>query len=126
MLRGDFDEFAAYFALPQRIGTFDGSRVLTTRTELRDTFEAVRAHYKRLNVTDMARHCADAIFVDDRTIQSTHVSRLLSGPLLVQEAYPVLSILRKTDAGWRIVSSQYAAPGKAGLNAVLLGARVGV
>jgi hypothetical protein len=107
-MTGDFDKFASCFALPHTIDTFEERRLIATTDDLRALFNTVRASFCRKNVTDLVRRCVAASFRDPDTIEATHETRLLSGTRLIQPAYPCLSTLIRTDAGWLVASGQYA------------------
>lgn len=119
---GDFDLFAACFVLPQWMETFEGRRLIATTEDLRQLFDGVRAHFDRLGVTDLVRHCIAAEFRDPDTVEATHESRLLAGNRLVQQPYPCFSVLKRTDAGWQVAGGQYAIPDALAHSAALTGA----
>ena len=119
---GDFDLFASCFALPQWMETFEGRRLVATTDDLRQLFDAVRAHFCRLGVTDLVRHCVVAEFRDPDTIEATHESRLLAGTRLVQPPYPCFSVLKRTEAGWQVAGGQYAIQDALAHSAALTGA----
>jgi hypothetical protein len=105
---GDFDSFAACFALPQWIETFKGRSLIATPDELQALFNAVRSNFYRLGVTDLVRRCVAAEFRDPDTIEATHETRLLSGARLVQPSYPCFSVIKRTEQGWLVAGGQYA------------------
>jgi len=107
-MSGDFEKFAAFFILPQQMETFEGRILIKTTDDLRDFFDAMRKHFCRLGITDLVRRCVVAEFRDPDTIEATHESRLLAGTRLVQPPYPCFSILKRTEAGWRVADGQYA------------------
>lgn len=109
LLTGDFELFSDCFQLPKEFETFEGRVVISTREQLRKMFETVRSHYHSVGLTDMVRHIVQAEYLDPETISSTHESRLLQGTMLLQEPYPVYSILKLTEDGWKITQSSYAA-----------------
>ncbi|MEO1550107.1 MAG: hypothetical protein AAFR93_06700 [Pseudomonadota bacterium] len=121
MLSGDFEAFMACFQLPLEIETFTGRRVVETADDLRQTSLAVHAYYQTKGVTELFRVCIDASFRDPDTVVATHIARPLKGDVPVQEAYPVLSILTRTDHGWKIAQSQYAVEGEPLLAKALMG-----
>ena len=121
IMAGDFAGFAACFALPQEIDTFVGPRKIETLEELEATFKDVGRHYRSLGVTQLVRHCVDARFRDEDTVESTHETRLLNGDILAQAPFPVFSILKRTDEGWKIASGQYAIADAPAHNAALNG-----
>lgn len=108
METGDFELFETCFMLPHEIQTFQGSNILTTRSDLARVFRQVRGYYAKLGVTRLARACVDAEFLDEFTLQSTHVSHLLNGTTLVRESYPTLSVISHVGDRWRCAKSIYA------------------
>lgn len=121
LLSGDFDAFAACFSLPHEIETFEGTMTIKTMAELHERFDKVRGYFKANAVTDIVRHVMEADFVDAETIQHSHQTRVLSGPILVQAPYPSLSIMSQIDGRWRVTSSQYAIADAPDLNTALCG-----
>ena len=120
MLAGDFDSFAACFALPYEVETVDGNRLIETRDSLHLTFDNVHAHLLKQQVTLMARHCVSASFRGPDEVAATHETRLISRDILVQEPYPAFSILRKqADDAWRITYTSYVIVDSSDLNAAL-------
>lgn len=111
---GDFASFAACFSLPHTVDTFEGRREVKTVGDIREIYECTRRYFDAHNITDLVRTCVEAEFRDLDTIASTHISRVLSGNKLVQDPYPVFTILVRTDAGWQISDSQYAIQKSAG------------
>lgn len=123
-MSGDFDSFAACFALPQGIETFKGRNLIANPEELLAFFNAMRAQFCRLGVTDLVRRCVAAAFRDPDTIEATHETRLISGALLVQPCYPCFSVLKRTPRGWLIAGGQYAIQGALAHSAASPGAAV--
>lgn len=121
LLSGDFERFQACFTLPFEVDTCRGRNTITTAEELGATFRKVCQHYRMLNVTDLVRHCDEAKFGGPRTIAAKHTSRLLSGSFLVREAMSAYSVLRWSDAGWRIQSTRYALRDDVGFSSALIG-----
>ena len=108
LFSGDFNAFAACFALPQKMETFDGRKLVETEEDLRSIFDGVRAYYRSLGVTILERRCIAARFATADRVEATHVSRLISGASIVQTPYPVFSIIERGEPGWRVVHSKYA------------------
>ena len=121
-MTGDFDGFAACFALPQWIETFKGRRLITSPDELQLFFNEMRSQFCRLGVTDMVRRCVVAEFRDPYTIEATHETRLLAGAQLVQPCYPCFSVIKRTGQGWQVADGQYAIQGTLARDAVSPGA----
>lgn len=121
MLSGDFDTFASCFELPQEMDTFHGRNLVETRDELRTIYDSVRQLYRSHGVTDMARHCVEAVFVNADTVRATHQARLLSGTELVLGPFWAMSVLRRDGDVWRVASCQYAINDAPDLNDALAG-----
>jgi hypothetical protein len=119
---GDFDAFAACFALPQQMDTFAGRRLLETRDDLSAVFDAVRAHFARSGVTDLVRRCVHAAWIGPDEIEGMHETRLLAGTQLLQAPFPVLTRMRRIDGVWKIVASGYAISDSPRHNAALTAA----
>lgn len=108
LMTGNFDLFAPCFALPHRVVSFDGERDLTSVDELRQVFDGVRKHFAERQVTLLHRTCVSAAFLDADTVQATHETRLIARTTIVQQPYPVLSILRRIGGVWQVARSEYA------------------
>ena len=107
-MTGDFDAFAACFALPHRITTFEGTLIVPDLAGLHDISLSMRDYFAANHLTDIVRPCIDAAFVDNDTITATHESRYLSGNRLIQRPAVCLSTIRRLDGVWRVVEGQYA------------------
>ncbi|WP_229801329.1 hypothetical protein [Tateyamaria omphalii] len=119
-MSGDFDSFARCFSLPYELETIDGKRQITTREQLKVTFDAVHGHLMKQQVTMMARHCVSASFRSDNEVAATHETRLLSRDILVQQPYPAFSLLKRgTDREWRITFTSYVIVDSSDLNGAL-------
>lgn len=121
METGNFDQLAACFAFPQEIDTFDGRRLISTPQELKEIFDSVRRHYQSLGATSVVRHVVQAEFEDPDTLIATHETRVLNHDQLVQTPFPVFSVAKRTEDGWKITMSQYAIVDAPAHNAALSG-----
>ncbi|MEP3640229.1 MAG: hypothetical protein ABJN14_23500 [Paracoccaceae bacterium] len=109
IMDGDFETFKTCFALPQYMDTFEGRRFIETIEDIRDIFDNVREYYQSKSVVELNRICVEASFRDAHTVVSTHEARMISkDAVLVQSPYPVFSILRLYDDGWKVAYSQVA------------------
>ncbi|MEO9821533.1 MAG: hypothetical protein ABJQ34_02985 [Paracoccaceae bacterium] len=109
MMAGDFETFKTCFALPQYMDTFEGRRFIETLEDLRDIFDSVRQFYQSKCVVELNRNCVEASFRDHCTVASTHEARMINeNAVLVQSPYPVFSILRHYEDGWKVAYSQIA------------------
>ncbi len=115
---GDFELFCSAFAFPNIIETFDGRRVIETKETLRDVFERTREELEHASVTDVIRHCVEVKFLDEDTIYSTHETRLMQENVLIQDPFPVFSVIRRTPEGWKGVYSSYALPDVSSFNPI--------
>lgn len=109
-VEGDFDSFAACFLLPQHVATYDGTRHLETRDDLRAMFDSMRAFFAERGATHLDRQNVAAEFIAEGTISATHHSRLMAGDVVIQTAYPAHSILKRHEGAWKVAFSQYAVP----------------
>lgn len=107
-LAGDFDTYATCFALPHVLETFDRRTTIETREQLRTAFDTLRGHLDRVGVTSLTRHCTLAEFVDGDTIQGSHETWLVTDSHMIRDHYTALMTLRRSGAGWRLQSGQYA------------------
>ncbi|MEM8655437.1 MAG: hypothetical protein AAGF36_11885 [Pseudomonadota bacterium] len=120
LMSDDFDGFASRFCLPYTLETLEGQRILETRADMKTTFDAVRAHLVKHQVTLMARHCVSASFRSPDEVAATHETRLISRNILVQDPYPAFSLLnRQADGKWKITYTSYVIIDSADLNSAL-------
>jgi len=122
LLSGNFTGFADCFSLPTIFDTYDGQVRLDTIDDLEARFRDVTAHYRSIGTTEMVRHIVAADWFDERTIHSTHESRILAGTTLMQVPFIVFSVLKNTGTRWQITFSQYAIPDSEQYNKALIGA----
>ena len=106
---GDFEEFFKCFEIPQVMETLEGEILMKTKEDVRATYDSVRAYFDDNGVIDIVRTVVSAEFLDDETIGTTHVSRLIkSGGNLFRNPYPVYAIIKHLDGEWKIVTNTYA------------------
>ncbi|WP_425040771.1 hypothetical protein [Primorskyibacter sp. S187A] len=104
----DADAFAARFITPQRIGTFDGDQVITTRQDVLAIFDEICGYLDRERVIDMNRRTIEAEFVAPDVVQATFVSQyVLPGYVLSNEVL-THSTQKLQDGIWRVADSYYA------------------
>lgn len=118
---GDFARYASCFRLPHLVETFGGATVIATRDELREVFSNVRENLRQLQVTEHSRDVVEAQFHDPHTIHCTHETRLVTDQILVQDAIPVFTTLRRADGAWMFVEGRYALPDGKGPNHKVFG-----
>jgi hypothetical protein len=104
----DFDAYATFFLLPHTVETFDSRSIIETRDDLRMVFAAMRDHLDRAGVIAVTRLCSVAEFAGADTIQGSHETWLVTPRHLIREHYTALSMMVRTDTGWRSASGQYA------------------
>lgn len=104
---GNVNAFVSRFHLPQRIGTFHGTRILTTAQDVREMFYDVRRSQMSRGVTDMVRICIAARFVTPSEVRATHMTYLMSGMKLVQEPWPSHGTLQRVRGRWQVACSEY-------------------
>lgn len=126
LLTGAENDMVDCFSLPHDIQTFVGQRLITTEAELRSLFHAVTAHYRKIGVTDIVRHCVEAAFMDPHTVTATTETRLVNGNVIVQKPFPVFSVLKFRDGRWQVASSCYAIEDRPDHNAALMSAGTAV
>ena len=122
LLNDDITLFEARMALPCDIETFDGQKHLTTSEDREDFFQAVCAYHKKSGVSEIDRHVLEAVFNDTEKITLACETRLLNGTALLQDPYPVFSILKLTDGCWKVVKMTFAITDRNDHNAALLSA----
>ena len=108
ILSGDTDGFLSRCRLPQTIGTFEGTRILTKPAELREIFENVGQHLAAIGALDMQRKTIAARFIDPDQVQSTFSSQyVLPGLQLTPETVAHGRLVR-TQGIWQIAEHHYA------------------
>jgi hypothetical protein len=108
LLSGNLEGFAAHFAFPYRIETFEGSHEIRTMEHFAKVFEATREYYASRSVTELHRSCLEGAFMSPDVINSTHQNHVISHGVLIQPAFPVFSVLHRIDGSWRYVEGRYA------------------
>lgn len=114
LMTRDAPLFRSCMSLPQYIETFEGRVLCETPQYLDQIFYSVVDYLRKGGVTELVRHCVAAEFRDPNTVEATHEARLLAGTQVIQPAYPVFSVLKRFEDGWKITYSMYAiadAPG---------------
>ncbi len=103
-----FDLFLPCILIPTRIETFEASRDITSVEELLEVFQAARHYYSSLRITHFDRRCIAAEISGPGRISFTYETRLLEGPRLVQEPYPVFADAVLDAGKWKVARSSYA------------------
>ncbi|NNE52976.1 MAG: hypothetical protein HKN30_11320 [Sulfitobacter sp.] len=120
LLADDFDAFHRHQELPQPIETFGGRKTVQSAAQMREIFQSVRGHQKRLGVTRLDRRVQEAKFVDEDHIEVIYQSDAYRGDELVQTPYPSFAILRRYGDQWKFVYCMYAVMDDERLNDALL------
>ncbi|UWR23204.1 hypothetical protein [Sulfitobacter sp. S190] len=116
---GDFDAYARMIAVPHEVSSFGPIARIETRADLRRLFDDIVTFQNTKAVTDYIRTCLAARFVADDRIEGVHETRLLSGTQVIEQPYPVRSILRLIDGNWMVCSSDNALEPDVGLGRIL-------
>ncbi len=120
MMADDFVAFHRHQVLPQPIETFEGRKMVTTPAQMQVVFASVRAHQKRLGVTRLERHCAEAKFVGRENLEAVYTSYAYRNRTLIQQPYQSFAFLRLVGGAWKFAYCMYAVPGESRLNDALL------
>ncbi|MES2335272.1 MAG: hypothetical protein V4551_11425 [Pseudomonadota bacterium] len=108
VLLAEFDGYAAMIDLPYLIHTEVARLLVTSRADLRPTFDALHETLRAKGVTHYERVARGADFVDRDRIEGWHHTHLIRhGEHLT---YPHVSrhILVRRDGVWRFSEAQYA------------------
>lgn len=109
MKAGDFDAFFEHFEIPQVLETVDGDMLITTVAGMCDVFDRVRQYYEDNDVRDVVRTVVSARFLDEESLGSTYVTRLLkSGGEPFRNPFPAYSVIKYLNGKWKIVSNSAA------------------
>lgn len=110
---GDFAAFEACLALPLAVMCLEGTAVMTTRDELRGSFEAYRLNLERLGVTDYVRTASALHVIGPGCAMGVYQTHLLRNGVRMVEPYSTSVTLREMGGGWRATSLATAVPGAA-------------
>jgi len=108
LVSGDFDTYQACFDFPTTLESFEGNRAVNTLEDLEKVFIGVRQFLFVNNVTSLERKFIEAEFAQSDTIHTLHETYALNGCTLVKEPFPIFSVLRHVDGGWKVTRSCYA------------------
>jgi hypothetical protein len=104
----NFSAFLAVTALPFEVETYDGKLVLRTEGELEGAFRSVVDSNAALNITGYQRDLVSAQFTAADEVKYAYVTRVLSGAMLAESAYPNIAMARSTGGVWKIALAQHA------------------
>lgn len=110
LLSNDFDSYAECFSFPTRLETFEGNRMVRTRSELNIIFGDIRSYLAVNNVSQLVRKFIEIECISDSEIHTLHESYALDGTTLVKQPVPVLSVLQRMGGNWKVTKSAYAIP----------------
>lgn len=104
---GNFDLFQTLIGLPHRLTTLERTEELTGIEDLRALFDQFCSPLQKSGGTGFTRISAAARFIDDDTIEGTHVTRIKKGNVHMRGPYPVKSLLAHRDGRWQMIASDY-------------------
>ena len=107
LVSGDFDAFASVFHVPQYMATMAGPVYMETKDDMRRAFDDMYAHFQTAGVDRLNRKVTEAHYVSDTTIESTHLSEVVSADGTSLGTYPVFSVIEKIDGVWKVARSEY-------------------
>lgn len=108
---GNFDGFAACYALPTRIETFQDIANIETKDQLTVVFERLQTYVHSVGLTDMVRRVIAAEFTGPDTLTAAIETRLMSGTTLLADPYPTYFTLKDFDGAWKITEGKFAIQG---------------
>lgn len=108
LMLGDFESFNACFEFPLTVETALGTNVVVDVDKFRETFDSIRAHYRRLGVQNMERECLSAEFEDPDTIVCEHKTLLIVSSGIEQRPFTVQSTLARREDRWVITETKYS------------------
>ncbi|UWR23110.1 hypothetical protein [Sulfitobacter sp. S190] len=103
----NFDAFVRYFRLPQHMETIEGKRLVETKADLRQVFDAVRQYFVRTGITGLDRELIRAEQKAPHLIEYLYETQMISENTLFALPYPTFSMLCKTPDGWQIYYTMY-------------------
>lgn len=121
LLDGDSQRFLDCFRVPQELVTELGRRIVDDPTELHQTFQRVRWHYRSSGVTHLDRICVAADYMEHDVILSVHETRTYRGAELTQEPFLAISEINYAEGDWRIRYCNYAVHDSLRFNRALYG-----
>ncbi|MEM7521057.1 MAG: hypothetical protein AAF307_08460 [Pseudomonadota bacterium] len=104
----DFEAYARMIRVPHEVRSFGPRVEINTRAELRVLFDGLRVSLARRGIKDYVRTCLAAKWVSPTEIIGTHETRMIANNQIVEEPYPVKSVLRHIDGAWWVCSSDNA------------------
>jgi hypothetical protein len=105
---GNFELFSSCFALPHRLSTFEGEKLIETSKDMREVFDSVRNHLATIGGANIVRHVVTAAYRTPTQVEGVHMSHVMNGNLRIKEPYPVFSIVKWIEGQWKVAASDYA------------------
>lgn len=108
VLVGEFDRYAAMIDLPYLVHTETARLLVSSREELRPTFDALHETLCAQGVTHYERVARAADYVDRGRIEGWHHTHLIAGGERLNYPHVSRHTLVLRDAGWRFSEAHYA------------------
>jgi hypothetical protein len=108
VLAGDFDTYAAMIDLPYLVHTKVARLLVTTRDDLRPTFQALHGLLAERRVTHYERVARAADFVAPDRIEGRHCTHQLAHGVPVAPPHMSLQTIVRRREGWRFSEAHYA------------------
>jgi hypothetical protein len=108
VINGDIATVVALFDLPFRLGTLNGSFILTTEADVADHALALNRTLRQLGATDYIRLASGARFLDPGRIEGTHVTHMMRRAERVIAPFPSRMVIVERAGGWRVAQSVHA------------------
>ena len=115
----DFEDYARMLRVPHDVSSFGPDIRLETRDDLQRLFNNMCNKFREQGITNYIRTCLAATFDGPDAIIGAHETRLMSGTHVVEQPYPVKSVLRKIDGNWMVCESDNAVDLKSSIGRVL-------
>jgi hypothetical protein len=120
LMADDFDTFHKTQHLPLPIETIDGHILVTSTEQMRDIFDSVRAHQRRIGVTSVRRDVTNANFFGKDKVELVYTSYIYREQDLAQSPYTSYALFQEIDGAWKVIFSMYAISDAPSHNAALM------
>ncbi|WP_224815494.1 hypothetical protein [Hasllibacter sp. MH4015] len=104
---GHVEAFADHIMLPYVFRTAAGEDIAESRDELLSDIRKINAWLTSQGATDFHRIVHKARFLDDTSIEGTHVSYILRGAIPINDPYRSRMILKRDGDTWRAAYSEH-------------------
>jgi hypothetical protein len=108
VLAGDFDAYAAMIDLPYLIHTETANLLVTTREDLRPTFDALHSALRDHGVTHYERVGREADYADRDRIAGWHHTHLISNGVRLNWPHVSRHVLVRRGDEWLFSEAEYA------------------